>query len=264
MKPIKMPAPSAAARPTRKVCPVSPVAKAAANTGASVETEPSISPASPGCTQVSTKRRRSSASSAASASGVSWRSLSAPARDVPTLGRGEVAQERTGARVGRAAGGLEVEALGAALHRGGAAANLLEPQGPGEPVGLAHRVAPRLLAPDERDDLAEAPAVEGYELGAVAVLLARHALEHGGRGGMILPQPLRVGAVDAPVLLLGADRESEDLALAQRGERAPTEAPERAEGHRAAREGAGLGLRDPPAAGPGFRAAALSPAPRSR
>ena len=52
VKPIEMPAPTEAAVPTRKVVQVSCVAKAVAKIGARVETEPSISPASPGCTQV--------------------------------------------------------------------------------------------------------------------------------------------------------------------------------------------------------------------
>src|SRR4051812_22574228 len=46
--PMLMPAPSVAANPTQKASQLLCVAKAAANTGASVETEPSMSPASPG------------------------------------------------------------------------------------------------------------------------------------------------------------------------------------------------------------------------
>jgi hypothetical protein len=49
-KPMEMPAPTEAAIPTRKVAQVLCVAKAAANSGAKVETDPSINPASPGCT----------------------------------------------------------------------------------------------------------------------------------------------------------------------------------------------------------------------
>ena len=52
-----MPAPSDAAMPTRKAFHELCVANAAANTGAKVETEPSISPTRPGCTICSTKRR---------------------------------------------------------------------------------------------------------------------------------------------------------------------------------------------------------------
>src|SRR5207247_4949124 len=47
-KPMLMPAPTLAARPTRNVSQLLCVAKAAANSGARVETEPSINPASPG------------------------------------------------------------------------------------------------------------------------------------------------------------------------------------------------------------------------
>ena len=66
---MEMPAPTAAANPTRNVAQVLWVAKAAANSGASVETEPSISPASPGCTYCSTNMRRAVSSSAARALG---------------------------------------------------------------------------------------------------------------------------------------------------------------------------------------------------
>ena len=45
--PMEMPAPIEAARPTRNASHERPVANAAANSGASVETEPSISPAEP-------------------------------------------------------------------------------------------------------------------------------------------------------------------------------------------------------------------------
>ena len=69
-KPIEMPAPTDAAMPTRKVSQVLWVANAAANSGASVETEPSISPASPGCTYCSRNMRRAVSSSLARADGV--------------------------------------------------------------------------------------------------------------------------------------------------------------------------------------------------
>ena len=70
-KPMLMPAPSDAARPTAKASQVFFVAKAAANTGASVETEPSMSPASPGCTICKTKSRRLALSSSSRTSGLS-------------------------------------------------------------------------------------------------------------------------------------------------------------------------------------------------
>src|SRR5271169_1851528 len=70
-KPMLMPAPSDAARPTAKASQVFLVATAAAKTGASVETEPSIKPARPGCTICKTKRRRLALSSSSRTSGLS-------------------------------------------------------------------------------------------------------------------------------------------------------------------------------------------------
>src|SRR5215469_12005915 len=61
-KAILMPAPVAAAMPTRKAVNGLCVAKAVAKIGASVETEPSIRPASPGCTTRSRKLRAASSS----------------------------------------------------------------------------------------------------------------------------------------------------------------------------------------------------------
>src|SRR5215469_12734145 len=55
-KAIEMPAPTEAARPTRKASQLFLVAKAAAKTGARMETEPSMRPASPGWTICNTNR----------------------------------------------------------------------------------------------------------------------------------------------------------------------------------------------------------------
>src|SRR5215211_1654515 len=54
-KPMLIPAPTAAASPTRNVILGSLVAKAVANNGASVDTDPSIKPTRLGCTTRSTK-----------------------------------------------------------------------------------------------------------------------------------------------------------------------------------------------------------------
>ena len=54
-KPMLIPAPTAAASPTRNVTRVLPLANAVANNGASVETDPSINPTRLGCTTRSTK-----------------------------------------------------------------------------------------------------------------------------------------------------------------------------------------------------------------
>ena len=75
---MEMPAPTEAATPTRKVAQVFPVAKAAANSGASVETEPSMSPTRPGWMTCSRKRRRLVSASSIFTSAVTC--LSAKAR----------------------------------------------------------------------------------------------------------------------------------------------------------------------------------------
>ena len=61
--PMEIPAPRDAAIPTWKVFHELCVAKTAAKTGANVETEPSISPTSPGCTICNTKLRLAFSSS---------------------------------------------------------------------------------------------------------------------------------------------------------------------------------------------------------
>src|SRR6266550_3504169 len=63
--PIDIPAPNEAANPTRNASQLLCVAKAAAKSGASVETDPSINPASPGCTICSKNNLLCEASSAA-------------------------------------------------------------------------------------------------------------------------------------------------------------------------------------------------------
>src|SRR5262249_29382130 len=77
--PIEIPAPSEAASPTRNASQLLCVATAAANRGASVDTDPSINPASPGCTTCSRNSFFCEASSAALALIVRCYSPSAPA-----------------------------------------------------------------------------------------------------------------------------------------------------------------------------------------
>ena len=69
--------------------------------------------------------------------------------------------------------------------------------------------------------LAEA-ALEGFDQApAVPVLLGRHAVEDAGGGREPLAQHLGIAAIDPGVVLLGRDRQREDLAFAQVGEAAP-------------------------------------------
>src|SRR5579862_817258 len=68
--PIEIPAPTEAASPTRNASQLLCVANAAANNGASVDTDPSISPASPGCTTCNKNNFLCEASSTCFASAV--------------------------------------------------------------------------------------------------------------------------------------------------------------------------------------------------
>ena len=140
---------------TRPSC--RPVANAAANSGASVETEPSISPARPGWTIWSTNARARSASLLAVRTfcGSCSRSSSLGQRGRARLDLGQVDQELADAGVGHLLGGLAVEVRrspapapppAAAPPRGPAAASATS--------AAAHEAA-HVLAPDQRDVLAE-------------------------------------------------------------------------------------------------------------
>ena len=73
-----------------------------------------------------------------------------------------------------------------------------------------------MLAPDQRDAFAEALAVQVDQRGAMPVLLVRHAVEDGGRGGKGVAQAIGIGAVDAAVIFFRGDRERQDFLFGQR------------------------------------------------
>ena len=60
--------------------------------------------------------------------------------------------------------------------------------------------------------------------GAMPVLLVGHVVEHLGRLRKLFAQPVGIGAVDAAVILLGGNRERQDLLLGKRSEGAAAEA----------------------------------------
>ena len=100
------------------------MAKAAANSGAKVETEPSISPASPGCTYCRRKIRRAVSSSSARALEDLLLELVGQAL-VLDLRLGELDQQLAHRRVTRGLGGLAVK-RGFELHVFGEFAHLVE------------------------------------------------------------------------------------------------------------------------------------------
>src|SRR5207248_10729285 len=72
-----------------------------------------------------------------------------------------------------------------------------------------------VLAPDQRDVVAELLAVEVEEAVTVAVLLLPHSGEHARRSGIALAHRLREVAIGAAVLLLESDGEGQQFLLRQ-------------------------------------------------
>ena len=201
---MEIPPPTLAARPTRKVVQGSWVAKAVAKIGASVETDPSISPASPGCTQVRMNRRCAVRSSRDFSSSPRCSSIRASARAYgPPRPTREVAEKLARFGVRGARGGAFVERLRIAFHEFGFLAHALET----EVLASARRAAGVVAGGHARASEAgmvspKRFAVKIDEPAAMAVLLRGHALEDRGGGRVVVAQPLGVGAVDPRVILL--------------------------------------------------------------
>ena len=136
---------------------------------------------------------------------------------VVDLDLGQVDQELPDARVGHLLGGLAVEVGGLLLQLLGPPPHRLDPERLGQPDRLAAHEAAHVLAPDQRDVLAEPLAVEVDQHPPMAALFLGHVVEHLGRRGIAFPQPFGEVTVDAPVLLLERDGERQDLPLAQLG-----------------------------------------------
>ena len=218
MKPMLMPAPTEAARPTRKVSQLLWVAKAAAKSGASVETEPSMSPASPGWTYCSTKRRLRALLLGRLGVGREMRLVRARSALllVAALDLGEAHEQLAHGDVRRLLGGELVEIRRLQLHELGLAAHAVEVE-----IRISTRGARRLRKPrtsSRRIGGRCSPklfAEEPVERVAVAALLLGHVVEEAGRGGKVGPQPVREALVDARILLLVGDRQRDHLALGE-------------------------------------------------
>ena len=216
-KAIEMPAPIAAASPTRKVDQVLCVAKAAANSGASVETEPSISPARPGCTYCSTNMRRAVWSSASRAFGAifspsSWASASC----LSSAAASRRSRSRTASSRG-ALRGAAIEARGLVFHLLGELARGVDAERAVEPDRPPRDKALDVLAADQRQKVAEFLAVKIEQHVAMPDLLLRHFIVH-VRGVRIgAAQPVGEGAVDAVVLVFVGDGQRQDFLLVEIG-----------------------------------------------
>jgi hypothetical protein len=77
-----------------------------------------------------------------------------------------------------------------------------------------------MLAPDQRNDIAKALAVQVDQALAMPVLLDRHAVEDRRRGGEVRPKAVGKTAVDAGVILFGRDRQRKDFLFGEIAETA--------------------------------------------
>ena len=200
--------------PTRNVSQVLWVAKAAANSGASVETEPSISPTRPGCTYCSRNIRRAVSSSFSRAFLVRICSPSCLRHVlVFVLDLGQFVEQLADRGVARGFRRLAVEAAGLVFHRLGVFAHFVEVERAHQPDRRLLDEAFDVLAADQRQVVAEFFPIEVEQHGAMAHFLVRHLVEYLGGGRKLRAQTLGESAIDAAVLFFVGDGEGEDFLL---------------------------------------------------
>ena len=216
---IEMPAPSDAAIPTRNAFHDWPVAKAAANTGASVDTEPSISPARPGWITRSTNMPALHLVLFGAHVGrqVLLDQLAGNVL-VRHLGLGKVAEQLADRGVFAARRRAAVETQCLEFHALGEVAHLVEPERTDLPDRRMLDEATNVVAPDQWDVLAELLLIKLDQAAAMIAFLAGHFGEDVGRGGVVLAQTLGDVGVDTAVLFLVGNGQREDLALGEIGE----------------------------------------------
>ena len=204
--------------PTRNAFHELWVAKAAANTGARVETEPSISPTRPGWMTCRTKRRLASASSLARLSpGRCLASSSAAVRSCSVrLRRGRPAACGSRHRWLRAAA-CDRSGRRHLLHLASLRAHGVDAQRLHLPARPALDPAADVLPADQRNVIAEFSTISVDELSTVVIFLLRHIDEDLRAVGIVGAQPLREVGKDPAVLLLAADGQGQDFAFGEFG-----------------------------------------------
>src|SRR5690606_1775050 len=132
-----------------------------------------------------------------------------------SLDLSKLIEQLPGGGVARAFGCSDVEVVGLPLHLLGLGSDLFYAQRAHEPIGLALVVTPNVLPPDEGYAFAESAEMKVDQRVAMPVLLFGHFLKDPGRLGEPLPQPVRIGAVDAAVVLLRRYGQREHFLLRQ-------------------------------------------------
>ena len=142
---------------------------------------------------------------------------------------GEIAEQCAHGGIGAARRGAAVEVRRLILHGAGAVAHGVDVEGRGQPDRPSPDEAAHVLAPDERDVVAEAFAIDLEQAAAMLVLLLGHADEDARRCRIDRAHALGEVAVEATIFLLVLDGQRQHLAVAEAGER--TLRPEREERH---------------------------------
>ena len=135
------------------------------------------------------------------------------------FGEGEIAEKLTRRGVRGAFCRLDIETIGLLLHRLGFLPHRIQRKVCPEPVRLALVKALHMLAPDQRDALAETLAMDLDQRFAMCILDLGHILEDLGRGRKFAAQPVGISEIDAGIVFLGGDPKGKDLLLGQRFER---------------------------------------------
>ena len=213
-KPMLMPAPADAARPTRNASLELCVANAEANTGASVETDPSINPASPGWTICRTNNRRCAFSSSAFTLAGSFSLSSSCARS--SCSRSSLIRSSSSCRTlasWRAPPPFRKIAASPHFHRAGFFADRFDAQRPNQPECWTLHKSAHILTANQRNVFTELLLVEFDQAPAVTRFFLAHAFKHRRRSGIILSQPFGKVGVDALVFFLQSNGQREHFAF---------------------------------------------------
>ncbi|MNT30108.1 hypothetical protein D3C72_1658860 [compost metagenome] len=147
------------------------------------------------------------------------------------FGDRQIAEQLARRRILSARCRFDIEAVRRLLHRLGFRAGLLDRHFGDQPVGLALGEVAHMLAADQRDAIAEALDMHVDQPLPMMALFLGHLLEHFCRVRIFVPQRIRIGEVDAAVVLLRRDRQCQDFLFVE-GEKRTLGAGEEAGKHR--------------------------------
>ena len=133
------------------------------------------------------------------------------------FGQGKIAKQLADAGIRGAGRRLLIETAGLFLHLNRLPPHRLYAKGANLPERPPLDIATDIVPADERDMVAELFDKHVDQHSTVLVFLLSHVEEHTSRVGVIALKPLGEVGVDAPVLLLVADRQRQDFTFSQVG-----------------------------------------------